>query len=145
VFAYNNGVHATTGYSPYELAFGRQQKSPFDSIAPFISISSSNDFYKKIQRIRKIILSQARNNIRQQQEEVKQRYNHHRTDASYTVGDLVFVKVCAGRTKLDERWSGPYSITDKIGDQTYILQDDETGRMDRAHVCQLQPVVSRHY
>ena len=30
IYAYNTGVHATTAFAPYELAFGRKQKSPFD-------------------------------------------------------------------------------------------------------------------
>jgi transposase InsO family protein len=32
IFAYNTGVHATTGYILYELAFARKQRSPSNPI-----------------------------------------------------------------------------------------------------------------
>ncbi|CAF4081208.1 unnamed protein product, partial [Rotaria magnacalcarata] len=38
VYAYNTSVHSTTKFTPYQLAFGRCPKSPFDSVSPTITL-----------------------------------------------------------------------------------------------------------
>jgi hypothetical protein len=143
VYAYNTGIHATTGFAPYELAFGRKQKSPFDPTAPTITIPATGDFYNRLTRTRKILINHSRDNIRRQQQRAKHRYDQHRKDTSYSIGDCVFVKICTGRTKLDERWIGPCCIINKAGEQTYFVHDNVTGRTDWAHISQLRPVVER--
>ncbi|CAF5122331.1 unnamed protein product, partial [Rotaria sp. Silwood1] len=86
---------------------------------------------------------QAQENIRHQQQLTKLRYDKHRKDMSYSIGDLVFLKVCASRTKLGERWIGPCQVTNKTGEQSYFVQDKETGKSTWAHISQLQPVMER--
>jgi hypothetical protein len=143
VYAYNTGIHATTGYVPYELAFGRKQKSPFDPMSKEIALTQPGHFYKYLQKTRRILLQQAQENIRHQQQSIKQRYDQHRKDITYSIGDLVFLKVCANRTKLDERWIGPCSVIGKRGEQNYLVEDMETGKATWAHISQLQPAVTR--
>ena len=144
VYAYNTGIHATTGFVPYELAFGRKQKSPFDPTPMKLMLSNKNEFYKRLQKSRRTILEQARENIRHQQQSIKQRYDKHRKDIHYAVDDLVFIKVCSNRSKLDKRWTGPCRIITRTGEQHYQVQNDETGKTTWAHVNQLLPVVARH-
>ena len=143
VYAYNSGVHATTGFIPYELAFGRRQKSPFDSPSNSVTLPRAEEFHKRLQRMRRINLKQARENIRNQQQLSKRRYDSNRKDISYSVGDLVFVKVCTSRSKLDQRWVGPSRVVCKKGDQTYVVKDANTGRTNCVHVGQLQLAVER--
>ena len=143
VYAYNTGIHATTGFVPYELAFGRKQKSPFDPVKRYLSLTQPGEFQRHLRNLRQIVLKHAQDNIRHQQERAKQRYDKHRKDISFDIGDLVFLKVCANRTKLDERWIGPCRVINKNGEQSYVVQDDTTGRTTTAHVNQLQPVLKR--
>jgi hypothetical protein len=144
VYAYNTGIHATTGLVPYELAFGRRQKSPFDPSSIMPNIPNTTEFYKRLKKSRRTILQQARENIRHQQQSAKQRYDKHRKDIQYAVDDLVFTKVCSNRSKLDKRWTGPCRIISKTGEQHYQVQNDETGKTTWTHVSQLLPVVTRH-
>ncbi|CAF4620685.1 unnamed protein product, partial [Didymodactylos carnosus] len=143
VYAYNTGSHATTGFVPYELAFGRRQKSPFDPTSDNFTLSQPDAFYRHLIKTRRIILKQAQTNIRHQQRLTKQRYDKHRKDISYSIGDLVFLKVCANRTKLDERWIGPCRVINRTGEQNYMVEDTETGKTTMAHISQLQPAVQR--
>lgn len=143
VNAYNSGVHATTGFAPYELAFGRKFRSPFDPTSPIVKLPRADDFYKYLQRSRKLLIKAACDNIRQQQQLSKQRYDAHRKDITYNIGDLVYVKVCANRHKLDERWLGPFEVIQRYGDQHYLVSEQGTARTDRCHVSQLRPVVER--
>ncbi|CAF1380204.1 unnamed protein product [Didymodactylos carnosus] len=116
LYAYNTGIHATTGFTPYELAFGRKQNRPFDPIAPTITIPATGDFYNRLIRTRKILINHSPENIQRQQQRAKHRYDQHRKTTSYSIGDYVFVKVCTGRIKLDERWIDPCCIVDKSGE-----------------------------
>ena len=143
VNAYNTGVHSTTGFAPYELAFGRKIKSPFDPTSDVIKIPRADDFYKYLKRSRAIIIKAACENIRQQQYLSKQRYDTNRIDISYNIGDLVYVKVFTDRKKLDERWVGPFEIIERHGEQNYLVCDQGTGRKDQCHVSQLRPVLER--
>ena len=144
VYAYNTSVHSTTGFTPYELAFGRMNKSVFDPTSPTIKLPKSGEFYTRLRKIRRILLKKAQENIRHQQQLTKQRYDNHRRDTSYGMGDLVYVKAHGNRTKLDQRWTGPCCVIDKQGDQNYFVKDQESGKTMWVHTAHLQPVVTRH-
>jgi hypothetical protein len=101
-------------------------------------------FYPYLQRTRRLLTARARANILGHQSRWQQRYNQNRRDPLYCVGDLVFLEVCAGRTKLDARRLGPCTVIQTAGQQHYLVQDNHTGRTDWAHVSQLYPVVERH-
>jgi transposase InsO family protein len=144
VYAYNTSVHSTTGFTPYELAFGRKHKSVFDPTSPTIKLPKSGEFYTRLRKIRRILLNKAQDNIRYQQRLSKQRYDNHRKDTSYSRDDLVYVKAHGNRTKLDQRWIGPCCVIDKQGDQNYLVKDQESGKTMWIHTTHLQPVVTRH-
>ena len=144
VYAYNTSVHSTTKFTPYELAFGRRPKSPFDSVSPTINLPPLHSFYPYLQRTRRLLTAQARENILKHQSRWQQRYNQNRRDISYQIGDLVYVQISTGRAKLDARRMGPYTIIDTSGQQNYLVQDNLTGRTDWCHVSQLCPVIERH-
>jgi hypothetical protein len=141
--AYNTGIHATTGFVPYELAFGRKFRSSFDLTSTVVKLPRAVDFYKYLRRSRKTIINAASENIRQQQYLSKQRYDANRRDIAYNIGDLVYVKVSSNRHKLDERWLGPFEIIQRHGDQNYLVSEQGTARTDRCHVSQLRPVMER--
>jgi transposase InsO family protein len=143
VYAYNTDRHATTGFVPYELAFGRNQKSPFDPTSVDIHLKKPNDFCDQLKNTRRIMLKLARASISHQQQLTKQRCSKHRKDICYSVNDSVFLKVCGNRTKLDERWIGPYRVILRGGEHKYLVEDNETDKTVWAHASQLQPVVQR--
>ena len=143
IHAYNTGIHSTTGFAPYELAFGRRPKSPFDHVSTHLTLTEPNRFYQDLQRTREIVLQHAQRNIRHQHVLTKQRYDRRRKDISYSANDLVFLKVYGNRTKFDERWIGPCRVLEITGKQNYLVEENETGRVTTAHVHQLRPVISR--
>ncbi|CAF1691073.1 unnamed protein product, partial [Adineta ricciae] len=115
VYAYNTSIHSTTELMPYEVAFGRCPKSPFEAASPALDLPPLHSFYPYLQRTRRLLTSQARHNIMRHESHWKQRYNRNRQDPSYSVGDRVYLNVATGRTKLDARRSGPYTILDTSG------------------------------
>lgn len=144
VYAYNTSVHSTTQLTPYELAFARHPKSPFDPISPTLNLPPLHSFYPYLQKVRRLLTIKARTNILQHQSRWQQRYNQNRRNISYQKGDLVYVQVHTGRSKLDARKRGPCTVIDISGQQTYLIKDNITGQTDWCHVNQLFPVVSRY-
>ena len=143
VYAYNTSVHATTNLIPYEVAFARRPKSPFDPMSPTIDLPPAHSFHRSLQRTRQVLTDQARHNIHLQQSRWRHRYNRNRSNPSYHVGSQVYVNVSSGRAKLDSRRFGPCTVLQISGDQTYLVQDNATGRTKSAHVNQLHPVIQR--
>jgi hypothetical protein len=143
VDAYNTGRHASTGFVPYGLAFGLKQKSPFDPNSVDTRLMKPNALDDQLNKTRRMMLKQARSSISHQQQLTKQRYNKHRKDICCSVDDLVFLEVCGNRTKLDKRWTSPYCVILRGGEQKYLVEDNKTGKTEWAHVSQLQPVVQR--
>ncbi|CAF1437935.1 unnamed protein product [Rotaria sp. Silwood1] len=145
VYAYNTSIHSIAKFTPYELAFARSPKSPFDSTSPILILPPAHIFYPYLQRTRRLITAKARTNILHHQSYWAQRYNQNRRDPVYRVGDLVYVQVSTDRTKLDARRLGPFIVIQTSGQQHYLVKDNLTGRTDWYHVNQLYPVIERHH
>lgn len=144
VYAYNTSVHSTTQLTPYELAFARHPKSPFDPVSPTINLPPLHSFYPYLKRVRHHLTIKAQTNILNHQSRWQQRYNQNRRDISYRKGDLVYVRVMTGRSKLDTRQRGPCTVIKVTGNQNYLVRDDLTGQTDWCHVNQLFPVITRY-
>ena len=144
VYAYNTSVHSTTKFTPYELAFARSPKSPFEPLSTTINLPSAHLFYPYLQRVRKLLTRKARNNILYYQTQWQRRYNRNRRDLFYHIGDLVYVQVHTGRSKLDARRFGPCTIIQTSGQQHYLVRNNLSGQADWCHVNQLYPITQRY-
>ncbi|CAF1169061.1 unnamed protein product [Didymodactylos carnosus] len=128
-------------YLPSILAFARIPRNPFDRPQTEFKFSRPNDYWTELQRFKAIANKMTRSNIQYQQTLTKQRYDRNRSSPVYNIDDLVWLKILIGRSKLDERYRGPYRITDKITAVNYMLDDGDGAFM--AHVNNLLPVYER--
>ncbi|CAF4479818.1 unnamed protein product, partial [Rotaria sp. Silwood2] len=48
VYAYNNGIHSSTGISPYQLAFGRRLRQPLNPNATTFVFSKPHDYWTQV-------------------------------------------------------------------------------------------------
>ena len=67
----------------------------------------------------------------------QRRYNRNCRDLSCHIGDLVYVQVPIGRSKLDVCRFGPCTIIQTSGQQHYLVRNNLTGQSDWCRVGQL--------
>jgi hypothetical protein len=152
VFAYNTAIHGTTGISPFEMVFGKQERSISD-----ISFSSKtnpiyenqNDYLEGLE-----INRRSCRDLAQKQSETRRKYQKHHYDkkanesTTYEIGDKVKLHntvTAVGQTpKFSAHWTGPYEIT-KINEPVdYVIKNLSNGKLSTVHYNRLRPWNSRN-
>lgn len=108
IHAYNCTPHAATGFSPYELMFGRKPMLPVDAeIKP--KPNGDGDLTKFVFELKKqveYVNSIAKKRMEQKAVSSKELYDKRSVDATLQVGDTVLVRKTAiyGREKCGDKW-----------------------------------------
>lgn len=116
LFAYRVSPCVSTGDSPFCLLYGRERRLPPDvSLLPPTEVSSSIVEYRNriVQQV-ETAQSTARCNIQRAQQLMKAQYDKKAKDASFQLGQRVWVYTPKGKKglskKLLHKWHGPYRI-----------------------------------
>ena len=112
VDTYNNTEHTTTGFAPKYLLDGTDV-----SILPNeLKLEKKTENWIKDRKI-------AIERTLKSHEYNKMIYDKNRTDHNFNVGDLVYVENGhkLNRRKLDELWTGPFKIEEKISQSIYKI------------------------
>ncbi|OOZ61596.1 hypothetical protein BOW45_13015, partial [Solemya velum gill symbiont] len=119
VHCYNCIPSQTTGYSPYQLMFGRKPKLPVDYQFDLHSAEtgkSYTEFYNKLRDNIEYCRELAEQNARQMRETRKEHYDIRTIGATIEVGDHVLIRKVGikGRQKLKDMWeSDTYTVVEK--------------------------------
>lgn len=148
-FAYNISRHSVTGFSPFELVFGKKPRIPLDNLLhrnEFIGLSpqpsSSRNPY---------IMEVIKNEIRKLQDKNKNRLDAHRDHSEFEVNDIVSferpTRMLGAAEKLQFVATGPWRIAKKLSELTYELKAEEGCNDQKSkrivHVCTLRPFNKR--
>lgn len=146
--AYNCTKNDVTGFSPYELMFGRQPRLPVD-IAFGLPVTnkqtlSHSHYVKTLKSHLKESYEVATKNSRQVAEKNKRRFDKVIRESTLDVGDRVLVRNLRLRSKhkLADRWEPTvYVVTKRMGDlPVYTLKPEkEDGPLRTLHRDLLLP------
>ena len=126
LFACRAAPHANTGYSPFELVFGRQLRGPLDVVhegwmGGDLPQSSTVQWIDQLREKLALVWEVAVGKEERAKDQMALRSERHSKIRQFSKGDQVLVRVIDPGGKLGDRWDGPYEVETKVADVTYRL------------------------
>lgn len=119
LFAYREVPQASTGFSPFELLYGRPVRGPLkiiketweaDKRSSESVISHVLAMRERLSRMSNLV----QDNFKKVQKKQKQLYDRTAQDRQFQQGDQVLVLLPTSSNKLLARWRGPYQVVQRV-------------------------------
>ena len=127
LFAYHEVPQASTGFSPFELLYGRAVRGPLDVIKATWEADEKSDesvvsYVLSIQERLTKLAELVKDNMEKAQETQKKWYYLNARERSFEVGEKVLVLLPTSTHKLLAQWQGPYDVVKKINKVIYEVE-----------------------
>lgn len=111
-FSYNTSTHESTGYTPYELVFGKLARQPSSEVTDKVKERTYDDYlYQLITSIHNL-QELARECLIASKIKSKYYYDKKINPQIFQINDQVFLLNEPKRGKLGDQYSGPHIVTD---------------------------------
>ena len=150
LFAYREVPQASTGFSPFELLYGRAVRGPLDIIRETWEAEEKCDdsvvsYVLSTQENLREMAGIVEENLAKAQSRQKRWYDKGARLREFKKGDPVLVLLPTSSSKLLAQWQGPYQITEKTGKVTYRVDMHDKRKRHRVfHVNMLKAFKVRH-
>ena len=138
MFAYKEVPQASTGFSPFELLYGRQIRGPLKdarSKSPESVVSYVLLMQERLHTLRDLV----RTNMQGAQQLQKTWYDKNARSRQLKPGDQVLVLLPTSSSKLLAEWQGPYEISQRIGKVNYeVVMPNRRKRQQLFHINMLR-------
>jgi transposase InsO family protein len=116
LFAYRSAVNASTGYSPYEMLYGRPPKLPGHLVlGEFINARRPTSAHvSALQKILRQQWNDARNKLDAARARQKRYYDRYTNERSFEKGDLVWLASPSRTAKLLPAFLGPFEVEARL-------------------------------
>ncbi|KAL1271128.1 hypothetical protein QQF64_030146 [Cirrhinus molitorella] len=135
LFAYREVPQASTGFSPFELLYGRDVRGPLTLLRELWEgnpgggdgvnvISYVLQMRERLEAMTKL----AQAHMAEAQRHQKSWYDRSAGERSFSPGQKVLVMLPSHESKLLAKWQGPFEIKRKLGPTTYEIATPNLGR-----------------
>lgn len=148
VGAYRSAKQSSTGYSPFEMVYGRKARLPIDEFLDnqLPEPQDPDSYVAKLQRHHQIAKETVEASLTAAQARQKRNYDTRTTNPyKYNQGDTVwlFTRPVGKNRKSGSPWTGPFKIVQARGSTGYVIQPINGGRKRRVHYNRLKPYYRR--
>ena len=132
----------STGFSPFELLYGRDVRGPLDVLKETWVSSKRNSqdvlSYVMLMRDRMSVMSDhVQENLKSAGVQQKKWYDKNARDCSFQAGEQVLVLLPT--SKLTAQWQGPYQVVSQVGNVNYLVHMPDHRKKKRVlHINMLQ-------
>ena len=138
LFAYREVPQASTGFSPFELLYGRPVRGPLDILKKSCEASKKSSesivSYVLLMQERFMKLKQLVDvNLKQAQQTQKSWYDKHSRHCQFEQSDQVLVLLPTSTNKLLAEWQGPFTITKRVGKVDYEVHMPNSRKQKRIY------------
>ena len=140
---YNTSFHSALGRTPFEVLYGYPPRALGITVTDCAS-ADLDSWLKERATMTEVICQQ----LLRAQQRMKSQADKHRSERSFQVGDLVYLKLqpyiqqsvqARGNQKLAFRFFGPYKILQRVGEVAYKLDLPSSSQVHPVvHVSQLK-------
>ena len=144
LFAYREVPQESTGYSHFELLYGRGVRGPLDVLKQSWELDQHRNQNivsyillqrEKMEKMQEIVHSNLEKARRQQ----KSWYDQNPCERSFNPNDQVLVLLPTSASKLSAQWQGPYRIVERRGKVNYLVHMEDHRKKRRVfHVNMLR-------
>lgn len=126
LFAYREVPQSSTGFSPFELLYGRQVRGPLDLLKDHWEQKETEGdnvaaYVIKMRERLETMSALAQENLKEAQQHQKTWYDQKAKERVFSPGQKVLLLLPTSENKLLAKWHGPYEVTKKVGKVTYEL------------------------
>ena len=130
LFAYREVPQVSTGYSPFELLYGRMVRGPLDVVKEAWESEQAEQsgveesvvsYVLSIQEKLNQMAGLVRANMEKAQATQKHWYDRKSRERALNEGDKVLVLLPTSNDKLLAQWQGPYVVRRKVNDVNYEI------------------------
>lgn len=129
MFALREVPQASTGFSPFELLYGRQVRGPMSVLRKLWTEESGDDEVKTVYQYVLDLKNRlqetcrlAQDSLAQVQGKQEMYYNKNARDRQFKVGDKVLLLLPTSRNKLLVQWKGPYEVVRVLNTLDYKIR-----------------------
>ncbi|XP_065426955.1 uncharacterized protein LOC135976185 [Chrysemys picta bellii] len=150
LYAYREVPQESTGFSPFDLLYGRKVRGPLDLIRDTwegcntVREEPVTEYVQRFRRELKDMMEIVQNNLQSSQAKQKAWYDKNTCKRTFDVGDLVMVLGPAKKFKMQNSWEGPFEVVEVANEDTYKVKkplDDAVPQL--VHVNRLKAYHSR--
>ena len=134
LFAYREVPQASTGFSPFELLFGRPVRGPLDVLKEVWEGPQTAETQSVLAHVLKMrekmeqMTELVRANMEKSQTRQKTWYDQKARQRILVPGQDVLLLLPTSESKLLAKWQGPYKVIRKMGPATYEIEMPERRR-----------------
>ncbi len=138
--AFNASVHSATGCTPNRLMFGCENRLPVHLMYGRAILEPEapmcySEYAEWLRDASQMASQKAREHLQKQTQRQKSYYDKNSMLRKFKVGDWVWVLYPPElQDKLGRPWEGPFLVIDKLGDVTYVVQKEKSGRKIKLHI-----------